>query len=83
MELREDPDLEPAHVRLVAGTDFTTVHEDPAPVESVTTVAPADAPGTTEATTGTTTATTVPPPTTTTTEPTGFQVGIPPEGETC
>jgi LCP family protein required for cell wall assembly len=83
VELREDPDLEPAHVRLVAGTDFTTVHEDPAPVESVTTAVPADAPGTTAATTGTTTATTVPPPTTTTTEPTGFQVGIPPEGETC
>jgi LCP family protein required for cell wall assembly len=82
VELREDPDLEPAHVRLVAGTDFTTVHEDPAPVESVTPAAPADASGTTAATTATTTATTVPPPTTTT-EPTGFQVGIPPDGETC
>jgi hypothetical protein len=79
VELREDPDLEPAHVRLVAGTDFTTVHEDPTPIESVTPAAPAEASGTTAATTATTT----PPPTTTTTEPTGFQVGIPPEGETC
>jgi LytR cell envelope-related transcriptional attenuator len=82
VELREDPDLEPAHVRLVAGTDFTTVHEDPAPLESVTPAASGDTSGTTAAT-GATTATTTPPPTTTTTEPTGFQVGIPPDGETC
>lgn len=82
VELREDPDLEPAHVRLVAGTDFTTVHEDPAPLESVTPAASGDTSGTTAAT-GATTATTTPSPTTTTTEPTGFQVGIPPDGETC
>jgi LCP family protein required for cell wall assembly len=79
VELREDPDLAPAHVRLVAGVDFTSVHEDPSPVESVTPAVPGDTSGTTAATTPTTT----PPPSTTTTEPTGFQVGIPPEGQTC
>jgi LCP family protein required for cell wall assembly len=82
VELREDPDLEPAHVRLVAGVDFTTVHEDPAPLESVTQAAPA-APGDTSGTTAATTPTTTPPPTTTTTEPTGFLVGTPPDGQTC
>jgi LCP family protein required for cell wall assembly len=79
VELREDPELAPGEVRLVAGVDFTTVHTDPAPLESLTPVTPGDTSGTTLATTPTTT----PPPTTTTTEPTGFLVGTPPEGQTC
>jgi hypothetical protein len=88
VELREDPDLPSGHVRVIAGLDFTTVHEDPAPLESLappvgaggepvtpTTAQAAPAPETT--------GTTVPPPTTTTTEPTGFVVGEPPDGQEC
>jgi LCP family protein required for cell wall assembly len=88
VELREDPDLPSGHVRVIAGLDFTTVHEDPAPLESLappvgaggepvtpTTAQAAPAPETT--------GTTVPSPTTTTTEPTGFVVGEPPDGQEC
>ncbi len=86
VELQEDPSLDLGHVRLVAGLDFTTVHEDPTPVEDLpapaTTAPPAngaDTPATTAATTPTTAAA----PTTTTTEPNGFLVGEPPPGQDC
>jgi hypothetical protein len=86
VELQEDPSLEPGHVRLVAGLDFTTVHEDPTPVEDLpapaTTAPPAQAGGT-PATTAATTPTTAAAPTTTTTEPNGFLVGEPPPGQDC
>ena len=73
---------------MIAGLDFTTVHEDPAPLESLAppvgdggqpvtpTTAAADPPPET-------TGTTVPPPTTTTTEPNGFVVGETPDGQEC
>ena len=87
VELREDPDLPSGHVRLIAGTDFTTVHEDPAPVESlappVATEGQPGSPTTTPSPASESTATTVPPPATTTTEPNGFVVGEPPDGEEC
>jgi LCP family protein required for cell wall assembly len=86
VELREDPSLELGHVRLVAGLDFTTVHEDPTPVEDLptpsTTAPPAQGGGGGGGTPATTAATT-PTPATTTTEPTGFLVGEPPEGQDC
>jgi LCP family protein required for cell wall assembly len=88
VELREDPSLDLGHVRLVAGLDFTTVHEDPTPVEDLptpsTTAAPNHGGGGAPATTAADTpATTAPAPTTTTTEPNGFLVGEPPDGEDC
>ena len=87
VELREDPDLPSGHVRLIAGTDFTTVHQDPAPLESLAPpVAPEGQPATPTTTpppASETTGTTIPPPTTTTTAPTGFVVGEPPDGQEC
>jgi LCP family protein required for cell wall assembly len=83
-EIQEDPALQPGHVRLVAGLDFTTVHEQPTPIDELVTPTSAAAPGdTTPTTAAAATPTTVPPPTTTTTAPTGFVVGEPPEGQTC
>jgi LCP family protein required for cell wall assembly len=84
VQLQEDPSLELGHVRLVAGLDFTTVHEDPTPEDDLTTAttaAPSDG-GSTD-TTAATTPTSGVAPTTTTTEPTGFLVGEPPEGQDC
>jgi LCP family protein required for cell wall assembly len=80
-KVAEDPTLAPGHVRLVAGLDFTTVHDQPAPlvVPKVTTPKP----GATATTPTTATPSTVPKPTTTTTEPTGFLVGTPPPGKQC
>jgi polyisoprenyl-teichoic acid--peptidoglycan teichoic acid transferase len=86
VELREDPELASGQVRLIAGTDFTTVHEDPAPVESLAPPVAAEGQPATPTSTppaSETTATTIPPPTTTTTEPTGFVVGEPPDGQEC
>jgi LCP family protein required for cell wall assembly len=83
-EIQEDPALLPGHVRLVAGLDFTTVHEQPTPIDELVTPTSAAAPGdTTPTTAAAATPTTVPAPTTTTTAPTGFVVGEPPEGQTC
>ena len=79
-QVQEDRSLAPGHVRLVAGTDFTTVHEQPAPVAPRATPATTAAPGT-PATTAP--KATEPPPTTTTTAPTGFVVGNPPPGTQC
>ena len=86
VELREDPELASGHVRLIAGLDFTTVHQDPAPVESLAPPIGADGEQVTTTTAppaSDTTATTIPPPSTTTTEPTGYVVGAPPEGQEC
>ncbi|MFL6204811.1 MAG: LCP family protein [Acidimicrobiales bacterium] len=79
-----DPDLGPTEVVLVTGSDFTTIHDQPAPKGS-----PDDQHTTTSATTGTTaptdagetTTTTAPPPTTTTVV--GYSTGEPPDGAEC
>jgi LCP family protein required for cell wall assembly len=83
--LVENAELSDGEVVVVAGADFTTVHEQPTPATK-------EAPGTTAAgqpaTTGTaadaesTTATTTPQ-TTTTTERDPYAIGEPPAGETC
>jgi LCP family protein required for cell wall assembly len=61
-------------VRVVTGTDFTTIHADPAPEPPTTTT-------TAPAVTGSTTTTTAP--TTTSSTVIGKAVGVPPPGVTC
>lgn len=84
----EKPGLAPGTVELVVGADFTTVHDQPTPIEQLTpaTTAPpapgAGAPATT-APPATPPTTAAPPPTTTTTAPNGYIVGEPPPGHTC
>jgi LCP family protein required for cell wall assembly len=81
--LAVDPALEPGHVVVVAGADFTTVHEQPTPADELPTTTVAGQPATTSTTAGSTTTTTAPPPTTTTTERVPYLVGEPPPGKTC
>lgn len=82
----EKPGLAPGTVELVVGADFSTVHEQPTPIELMAppaTPAPApEAPATT-APPATTPSTTAPPPTTTTTVTNGYIVGEPPPGHAC
>jgi hypothetical protein len=88
--LSESADMAKGHVRLVTGTDFTTVHETPIPADQIplpTTTAPPGTAATTTTSTSTTT-TTAPASTTTLTPPTpapriGYAAGEPPPGKTC
>jgi LCP family protein required for cell wall assembly len=77
-----DPNLSPGQVTLIAGADFTSVHQDPMPLEEMP--APPGAEPTTTTTAGAdgTTTTTAPRPTTTTV-PDRYVVGEPPEGREC
>jgi LCP family protein required for cell wall assembly len=84
--LVESPDLGDGEVVVVAGADFTTVHDQPAPTEETTTTAQAAQPAASSRTTagdGTTTTAAASSPTTATTEPNPFIMGEPPPGETC
>ncbi|HET6834392.1 MAG TPA: LCP family protein [Acidimicrobiales bacterium] len=87
--LVENPELGDGEVVVVAGADFTTVHDQPTPTEQTTATTaggqPAVSSTTTEAdsTADTATAATNPPATTTTTEANPFIIGEPPRGETC
>jgi LCP family protein required for cell wall assembly len=85
--LVESPDVGAGEVVVVAGADFTTVHDQPAPTEEAPTT-------TTEATQATVSSTTTDAdsstttaagssPTTATTEVNPFIIGEPPRGETC
>jgi polyisoprenyl-teichoic acid--peptidoglycan teichoic acid transferase len=77
----ENPDLAAGTVRLIAGLDFTTVHQDPTPIEAMPAApgaapagdAPAETPAEAQAT---------PPETTPTTE-SPFVIGATPEGASC
>ena len=81
--MKADPEVAPGSVTLVAGADFTTVHQDPIPVEDMLTPPGAEpATTTTTATPTETTSTTAPRPTTTTV-PDRYVVGEPPEGRDC
>ncbi len=62
--LAETPDVAPGHVTLIAGVDFTTVHDQPTPLDELP--APPGVPPTTTTTVapGGDTATTLPPPVT-------------------
>ena len=79
-----DEDLEAYEVYVVTGTDFTTIHDQPAPEGS-----PDDLAITTSTTvpdtvtTAVETTTTVPSTTPTTAEPTGYATGEPPPGASC
>jgi polyisoprenyl-teichoic acid--peptidoglycan teichoic acid transferase len=82
--LVEDPELGDGEVVLVAGADFTTVHEQPAPEPTtVTAAAGGQGAGTTTAAGESNTSTTAAPPTTTTTEPNPYIIGEPPAGKSC
>jgi hypothetical protein len=85
--LAENPDLGDGEVVVVAGADFTTVHDQAAPTEeTTTTTAQAAQPAASSSTTtgdGTTTSAAGSSPTTATTEPNPFIMGEPPPGETC
>ena len=90
----ENPDLEPGTVRLIAGVDFTTVHEDATPIEampgaaddtSTTAAAPVGSgpvEGESAAAPAQTPPTTVERPSTTTTM-NPYLIGVPPSGTTC
>jgi LCP family protein required for cell wall assembly len=69
--------LDVGEVVLITGTDFTTIHRDPAPAESV-----APSTSSTTAATGSSSTTTTTAATTTTTA-VGVAIGAPPEGEEC
>ena len=83
--LVENPELGDGEVVVVAGDDFTTVHDQPAPTEEATTSTDAAQPSASSTTTAadSTTTTAASSPTTTTTEANPFIVGEPPRGETC
>ena len=85
--LVENPELGDGEVVVVAGADFTTVHDQPAPTEeATTTTTEAAQPAATSATTdgdNTTTTAGGSSPTTGTTEANSFIMGEPPQGETC
>jgi LCP family protein required for cell wall assembly len=85
--LVENPDLGDGEVVVMAGADFTTVHDQPAPTEEATTTTTEAAQPTASSTTtdadGTTTTAGGSSPTTGTTEANPFIMGEPPQGETC
>jgi LCP family protein required for cell wall assembly len=88
--LVENADLGDGEVAVVAGADFTTVHDQPAPTEeATTTTAQAARPDASSSTTAGDSSTTAGDSTTTTaagsspTEPNPFIMGEPPPGETC
>ena len=84
--LVENPDLGGGEVVVVAGADFTTVHDQPAPTEETTTTTQTAQPAASSATTAgdsTTTTAAGSSPTTSTTAVNPFVIGEPPEGETC
>jgi polyisoprenyl-teichoic acid--peptidoglycan teichoic acid transferase len=74
-----DPALPAGEVTLVAGADFTTIHQDATPADQL----PGAAEQATTTTVDATTTTTAPRPTTTTTEPSRYIVGARPDGAPC
>ncbi|MGH9230067.1 MAG: LCP family protein, partial [Acidimicrobiales bacterium] len=81
--LVENPELDDGEVVVVAGADFTTVHDQPAPTEQATTTTDAGQAAGSTAAADTTASTASPSQTTTTTEANPFIIGEPPKGETC
>jgi LCP family protein required for cell wall assembly len=80
----ENPELDDGEVVVVAGADFTTVHEQPTSAEEMPTTTAAGQRATTATTAaGASTTTTTSPPTTTTTAPGPYAIGEPPPGQTC
>jgi LCP family protein required for cell wall assembly len=97
--LVENPELGAGEVVAVAGADFTTVHDQPAPTDEASTTTAAEQPAASSATTadagapggagaggtagGGSPTTDGPPQTTSTTEANPFIIGEPPPGEAC
>jgi LCP family protein required for cell wall assembly len=79
----ENPELDTGHVRLIAGLDFTTVHDQPTPIDSMPAAPGAPASTTTTATDDTTTTTTAAPPVTTAPSTDPYIMGAPPAGADC
>jgi LCP family protein required for cell wall assembly len=81
-----DPNVPDGQVQLAVGTDFQTVHDQPTPLDQMTTITAAGG-GAGGSTTTASTTTTAPATTTTTrppeTEPIGEAVGAPPPGANC
>ncbi|HKY65967.1 MAG TPA: LCP family protein, partial [Acidimicrobiales bacterium] len=82
----ENPDVEPGTVRLIAGLDFTSIHQDATPIDAMPAAPGAPAPtpetgGGSEAPAETPSTTAPPATTTTTTNP--YVIGATPEGQTC
>lgn len=76
-----NPELASGQVRVIAGLDFTTVHDQATPIEAMPAAAGAAPVETTTPQTETTPTTTGAPATTTTTNP--FVIGAAPEGAPC
>jgi hypothetical protein len=81
----ENPDLEAGSVRLIAGLDFSTIHQDATPIEAMPAVpgaAPAEPAAGGEAPAAPAETPASPPPTTPA-PPNPFVIGEAPEGATC
>jgi LCP family protein required for cell wall assembly len=85
-----DPSLSPGAVQVWTGQDFTTIHDQPTPLDQMTTTTAAggDGASSTTTTTAPSTTTTTAPTTTTTRppenpDPAGHAVGRPPPGANC
>jgi LCP family protein required for cell wall assembly len=91
VELVPDENLEAGSVELWTGADFTTIHDQPTPIDQMTTTTAAgggaEGGGETTSTTAETTTTTAPATTTTlppeNPEPPGVAIGRPPPGSDC
>ncbi|HET6949847.1 MAG TPA: LCP family protein [Acidimicrobiales bacterium] len=79
--LEEDPGLASGQVRVVAGLDFTNVHDQPTPVDRMP--AAPGAPPTTAAPAEQAQPSTPPPPETPPTSQSPYVVGAPPDGVSC
>ena len=86
-DVKERADVPTGQVELVLGADFTTIHDQPTPVDQMPTTTVPGAPATSTPATTAAPATTAPPttlpPTTTTTASNGYIVGEPPPGSQC
>jgi hypothetical protein len=78
----ENPELASGTVRLIAGVDFTTVHQEPTPIEAMP-VAPGAAPAEPAPSGEAPAEAPASPPETTPTTENPFVIGATPEGATC
>ncbi len=81
--LVENPELGDGEVVVIAGADFTTLHDQPEPAEQTTTTAAGEQDTTTTTTPGESTATTSAASPTTTSAPNPYIIGEPPAGKSC
>jgi LCP family protein required for cell wall assembly len=82
-QLQVDDELEPGHVIVATGQDFTTIHMQPTPLEEMTTTTVAGAPAGGDETTTTSTPNETTVPQTTSTTVSEYTIGQPPAGVDC